>query len=79
MKTTITLPDDLFMAAEYAASRLGLSRSELYQRALVKYLECRNSPEVTANLDQVYSSKKISRLDPVLDELQRSTFTRGDW
>ncbi|HET9886858.1 MAG TPA: ChpI protein, partial [bacterium] len=31
MKTAISIPDDLFRAAEAAAKRLGLSRSELVQ------------------------------------------------
>ena len=79
MKTTITLPDDLFSAAEHAARRLGLSRSEFYQKALTKYLEIPNSAVVTAELNQVYSSIEKSRLDPILNELQRATLDREDW
>lgn len=59
--------------------RLGLSRSEFYQRALVKYLEFRSSPDVTAKLNQVYSSGEKSHINPVLDELHRATFNRGNW
>jgi len=34
MKTAISLPDELFKAAEFPARRLGVSRSRLYATAL---------------------------------------------
>jgi len=79
MKTAISLPDELFEAAERVAKRLGLSRSELYQRALAKFLASQNSVAVTAELDQVYSAEEKSHLDPVLDKLQRANIAREDW
>ncbi len=45
----------------------------------MNYLECQNNPDVTAKLNQIYSSGKNSRLDPVLDELHRAALTRSDW
>jgi metal-responsive CopG/Arc/MetJ family transcriptional regulator len=39
MKTAISLPDDLFVLAEEAAKRQGMSRSELYATALRAYLD----------------------------------------
>ena len=79
MKTAISLPDELFEAAERVAKRLGLSRSELYRRALAKFLASQNSAAVTAELNQVYSADEKSHLDPVLDELQRASLAREDW
>jgi len=79
MKTAISLPDELFEAAERVAKRLGLSRSELYQRALAKFIASQNSAAVTAELDQVYSTEEKSHLDPVLDKLQRASIAREDW
>jgi len=38
MKTAISLPDPVFNQAEALAQQLGLSRSELYTRALQAYL-----------------------------------------
>jgi len=32
MKTAVSVPNDVFRAAERAAKRLGISRSELYAR-----------------------------------------------
>jgi len=34
MKTAISLPDPVFRSAEQLAARLGISRSELYCRAI---------------------------------------------
>jgi metal-responsive CopG/Arc/MetJ family transcriptional regulator len=44
MKTAISLPDELFEGAEDLAKRLGVSRSELYRRALAEYL-ARHAPD----------------------------------
>ena len=79
MKTTISLPDELFEAIERVAKRLGLSRSELYQRALANFLEYQNGAAITAKLNEVYSSKKKCRLDPVLDKLQRMSLAPENW
>ena len=79
MKTAISIPDELFEAAERVAKRLGLSRSKLYQVALAKYLENQNDAAVTAELDRVYASEDGSRLDPVLSSLQRASLPREDW
>ena len=38
MKTAISLPDDLFDSADELAQQLGVSRSELYARAVAEYL-----------------------------------------
>jgi len=39
MKTAISLPDSTFKEAEALAQQLGLSRSELYTKALQAYLK----------------------------------------
>jgi metal-responsive CopG/Arc/MetJ family transcriptional regulator len=43
MKTAISLPDSVFEEAEALAQQLGLSRSELYTKALQAYLIRYNS------------------------------------
>jgi metal-responsive CopG/Arc/MetJ family transcriptional regulator len=70
MKTAVSIPDPVFQAADRMAARLRLSRSELYARALRRYLESDGDAEVTARLDAVYADVP-SVLDPVLTELQR--------
>lgn len=79
MKTAISIPDDLFEAAERFAKRLGLSRSEFYQRAIAKYLENHSSTATTAQLNTVYSAEDAGQVDPVLAAIQWGSFVREDW
>jgi len=79
MKTAISIPDDLYRAAERAAKRLGLSRSEFYQRAVAQFLERQSDTLVTDALNEIYRSEKASALDPVLDRMQRASLPREDW
>ena len=80
MKTAISIPDDLHRAAERAAKRLGLSRSELYRRALGAFLQHHNDKLVTEVLDEIYGSDDSSSVvDPALARLQASSLPPGDW
>jgi metal-responsive CopG/Arc/MetJ family transcriptional regulator len=80
MKTAISLPDSLFRQAELVAKRLGLSRSELYRRALRAFLERHNDQVVTEILDEVYEcDAEESRLDHVLEHLQRASVSQERW
>jgi hypothetical protein len=79
MKTAISLPDNLFKAAERLAGRLRLSRSELYQRALAEYLARHDEAIVTEQLDRVYGPAPGGGLDPVLDRLQWASLAREEW
>ena len=69
MKTAISLPDELFAQAEIEAKRLGVSRSELYSRALSEFVRRRQSDDITERLNSVYSEVS-SELDPALFRLQ---------
>ena len=71
MKTAISLPDATFRRADEVARRLGLSRSELYVKALEAYLGPRSDEELTAQFDLVYADVP-SNLDPELLEAQRN-------
>lgn len=79
MKTAISVPDELFEAADRVAKRLGLSRSELYQKALAKYLEGQDSAAVTAQLNRLYPAGDSGELDPGLDGMQRGSIVRENW
>ncbi len=80
MKTAISIPDKLFQAAEFAARRMGLSRSELYQRALGAFLERHNDGLVTKALDEVYGDDAGGTpLDPLLDHLQTASLPAEEW
>ncbi|HPR53660.1 MAG TPA: ribbon-helix-helix domain-containing protein [Deltaproteobacteria bacterium] len=69
MKTTISIPDSVFKAAEKFAQRVGISRSQLFTDAVRKYLKDHENESVTKKLNKVYS-KESSSLDPVAHHLQ---------
>ena len=71
MKTAISIPDPVFHSAEELAARLGISRSELYSRALREMLEKHDSAAITAQLDAVYGDADVDAgLDPALATMQ---------
>lgn len=78
MKTAISIPDEVFNAAEEMAERLGMNRSQLYVTALCEYLEAHRSRGVTARLDKVYEYQDSS-LDLSVAEAQSASFDEEDW
>lgn len=78
MKTAISLPDSVFEEAEALAQQLGLSRSELYARALQAYLKRYNRDQILLKLNQVYS-KESSDLDSVMAKMQFMSLPHEDW
>jgi predicted transcriptional regulator len=57
MKTTVSVPDDLFRLAEAAAARLRISRSQLYATAISEFLDRQQTSAVTDRLNEVYSRR----------------------
>ena len=78
MKTAISIPDEVFEAADRAAKKLGVSRSELYSNAVHEFLERHRVEDVTSKLNEVYGSSQ-SNLDESLDYLQRQVVAGEDW
>ncbi len=70
MKIAISISDDLFSEAERLASRLGTSRSELYQRALAEYLARHAPAEVTEAVDRA-----LDQISEVAEAAPESTFS----
>ena len=80
MKTAISIPDDLFRAAEAAAKRLGISRSRLYSKAVKSYLKRHGAKRITEILNEVYSGlDPDSGLDPILAKMQSASIGEEDW
>jgi predicted transcriptional regulator len=79
MKIALSIPDDLFHAAEQLAKHRGFSRSRIYQEALKAYLKADDSSAITEALDRVYADEAQSSLDPVLEELQRASLPKENW
>jgi metal-responsive CopG/Arc/MetJ family transcriptional regulator len=78
MKTAVSIPDPIFHAAESLAKRLGMSRSELFSRALEAYLEVHKHDSVREALDAIYSQESSS-LDETLAHLQWASLPKEDW
>lgn len=78
MKTAISLPDSVFEQAEAIAQQLGISRSELYTKALQGYLQRYNRDQNLLKLNQVYASES-SELDPVMAKMQFTSLPNEDW
>jgi hypothetical protein len=71
MKTAVSIPDRVFQSAEKLAARLGVSRSELYARALASLLEKHREDLITAQLNELYGpGREASSLEPDVLSLQ---------
>lgn len=54
MKTAISIPDRLFDRADELARRFRISRSELYARAVERFVDAHDDAATRAALDEVY-------------------------
>ena len=77
MKTTISIPDDLFAAADRLARELKQSRSQLYSRAVREYVARHSEDSVTAALDAVCA--EVPPDTAFVTRAARRTFERTEW
>ncbi|HDY83138.1 MAG: hypothetical protein DRQ65_07215 [Gammaproteobacteria bacterium] len=78
MKTAISVPDEVFEAADRTAKKLGVSRSELYSTAVYEYIERHKIEDVTSRLNDLYASQS-SELDEYLGQMQGQSMKKEDW
>ena len=78
MKTAISIPDTIFKEAEKAARHLGLSRSELYTRAVAEFIQVLKHDGIKRRLDEIYI-KEESVLDPSLAKIQSASVFKENW
>ena len=60
MKTAISIPEPVFRSAEQLAHRLGVSRSELYSKAVAELIEKHRDDLVTTRLNEIYATENSS-------------------
>lgn len=78
MKTAISIPDRVFRSAEQLAARLGVSRSQLYSKALAALVEKHRDDLITSRLNEVYGpGEQDSSLDSVAAKLQHRAIARS--
>lgn len=63
MKTAISIPNEIFQAAEKHAQHVGKSRSQLFTEAMVEYLERHSPDEITRMLNAT-----VAAIDPGDDD-----------
>ncbi|CUS04071.2 putative integron gene cassette protein [Candidatus Promineifilum breve] len=78
MKTAISIPDPIFEEAEGLATRLGMSRSQLYATAVAQFVEAHREEAILAALNEVYAEND-SAVDPVLNQLQWLALPHEEW
>ena len=78
MKTAVSIPDPIFEAAERTAKRKGISRSELYARAIEALVRAEDETEITASLNRVYGDDPAT-LDAALSTLPARVLEREEW
>lgn len=78
MKTAISIPDQIFQAAESLAHRLGKSRSQLYAEAVSEYMESHKNQDVTKILNGIYAAQDSS-LDEELNSMQMQSIPKEEW
>lgn len=78
MKIAISLPDQVFKAAEHLAHKLHKSRSQLYAEAIAEYVHARGSKAVTAKLNAVYVGE-AAQVDSALQYAALETLIREAW
>lgn len=80
MKTAVSIPDPVFRSAEELAARLGVSRSELYAKALASLIEKHREDFITARLNEVYGPEgEHSALEPDVRAIQSRSLEREKW
>ncbi|HEX5135850.1 MAG TPA: hypothetical protein VFY93_02680 [Planctomycetota bacterium] len=78
MKTAVSLPDDVFRAAEALARRLKKSRSRLYSDAIAEYLARHAPDEVTEAMNRVADHVQ-EPTDPFVSGAARRILERSEW
>ncbi len=77
MKTAISIPDPVFQAAEGLAQRLGISRSQLYSKAILEFTASHKNDNITQKLNSIYSNEK--EFDEELHTMQLKSLPREEW
>ena len=76
MKVAISVPDRVHRAADRAARRMRIPRSQVYVKAMEAYLSATSEEEITRRLDAVYGTE-AGPGDPFLAAASRATLRRS--
>ena len=82
MKTAISIPDDIFLSAEKTAKKLGISRSQLFTKAIEEYIQNYSKEKITEELNKIYSKKPIhseNKISETSVNLLRKSLKNDSW
>lgn len=79
MKTAVSLPDDLFQAAENHAKRVSKSRSQLYAQALSEYLSRHAPEEVTERMNRAVDRIGREARDDFVESAGEHVLRHTEW
>jgi metal-responsive CopG/Arc/MetJ family transcriptional regulator len=78
MKTTVSIPDEVFEQAEQLARRTKKSRSQLFSEALQEYV-ARHAPEAVAGAMDRVCTEVAQGEDPFVSSAARRVLKRSEW
>lgn len=78
MKVAVSIPLDVFDAAESLGKRLRVSRSRLYATALTEFIAKHQGRKITERLNKVYGGED-SHLEKSLRNVQTRAVGRESW
>ena len=78
MKTAVSIPDDVFEAAERLARRTKRSRSQVFSDALKEYIARHTPDEITEAMNKVCAEVE-ALTDEFVSAAGRRTLKRSEW
>ena len=78
MKVAVSIPDEVFEAAERTSRRLRVSRSRFYADAVRAYAQEHSGEEITRRLDAVYS-QGTAGVDPEVELVAVEVLRSEKW
>ncbi len=79
MKTAISVPDSTFERATQQAKQMGISRSELFTRAVERYLSKLDDGRVTEQINAAVDALNADESTRWAAEAGRRTLSRSEW
>ncbi|MCP3888366.1 MAG: ChpI protein [Desulfobulbaceae bacterium] len=78
MKTAVSIPDKLFAAADQYAKAHGVSRSNLYAKAIAQFLDQHPADYITSQLNNIYKDKQ-TKVNKTVSALQFHSIEKEEW
>jgi hypothetical protein len=76
MKTSISIPDDLFLSAEIIAKKLGIPRNQLFAKAIEEFIHNHSKEKITEKLNEVYTNE-VNKIDSTVSKISVSNLRKS--